>query len=49
MPLFPMWTKFPTPCEDALEIMDDFLQWLIWGHIDQDGTLAIYKELIAET
>jgi hypothetical protein len=34
--------------EDALEIMDDLLQWLMWGGIPEDSDVLAYIELMQE-
>jgi hypothetical protein len=34
--------------EDALDVMDELLQWLVWGGVPEGGHVASYRELIEE-
>ena len=34
---------------DALGIVDELLQWLIWGGVSEDGWIAMYREEIQST
>jgi hypothetical protein len=35
--------------DDALEVMDELLQWLIWSGVLEGGNIASYRELIEAT
>ncbi len=34
---------------DALEVVDDLLRWLIWGQIPEESLIAMYREEIRST
>ena len=35
--------------DGALEIIDELVHWLIWGGVDADGLIALYREEIEAT
>ena len=35
--------------DDALSVVDELIQWLVWGGVPEDGDIAAYRELIEET
>jgi hypothetical protein len=35
--------------DDALEIIDELVHWLIWGGVDADGLIALYRQEIEAT
>jgi len=34
--------------QEALELLDHYMQWLIWGEMSEDSPLVSYRELIVE-
>ncbi len=35
--------------DDALEIVDELVQWLIWGGVNEEGLVALYRAEIEAT
>ena len=35
--------------DQALEIVDELVTWLLWGGVDEDGLLVMYREQIEAT
>lgn len=35
--------------DDAMEIMDDYVRWVLWGGVRPDGMVAGFRELIEST
>lgn len=33
---------------DALDVLDELLQWVVWGGVPEDGQIASYREIIDE-
>ena len=34
--------------DDAIDVMDELLQWVLWGGVPEGGQIASYRELIEE-
>ena len=35
--------------DDALSVVDELIQWLVWGGVPRGGHIAAYRELIEDT
>lgn len=35
--------------DDALEVMDDILRWVVWGGVSEDSLIALYRSAIEDT
>ena len=35
-------------CEDAVDVLDELIQWNLWGGVPESGHVASYRELIEE-
>ena len=34
---------------DALEVIDEYIRWLIWGGVEEDSLIALYRSEIEST
>jgi len=35
--------------EDAMDVIDELIQWIIWGGVEEDSLVALYRQVIEET
>ncbi|MFI0460061.1 MAG: hypothetical protein ACH254_20945, partial [Candidatus Thiodiazotropha endolucinida] len=35
--------------EEAMEIIDELIEWVVWGGVDEDSYVAMYRQTIEET
>ena len=35
--------------DDALSVVDELIQWLVWGGVPEGGHIAAYREIIEDT